>query len=517
VGGSPVHHIEIGPGERMGGRVDEVLHEGEQRLAQRQGLAQGVGVRRWCVVEDAGADQPVGDVRPLVEVLDPPAPTLVQRSHEVQGEVPRDVDDTHVTILTGDGWLCKSVAVTSPTWQVTQPRSDVRRSLITYCLGALCVRMVDSGAGIGFLLLAQLRLDPPTAARTGGVLVALFTLPHLAGPLVARRLDLARDYRRLLGGAYVLMAVVLAASTVALGSVPTVFVGALIVLAGFGGPLLTGGLSSRLADLVPPDDLAQRRAQGLDATVYGVAGTAGPALVAALSGWVSPEVALFTLCGLAVVSAVLLRALPSLPARDVTVVPRAREVLPLVLLDPALRRVNYLTMATAAAQNGLAVVVVQLARPYEVRPSTTAVLLSVMGAGNLVASLVLSARPLSGDPDRLTTRHVAIVGACICLCALAPSFWFGVGAFALVGVATAPFVTATFAARNQFAPVEARAQVFVTLSSLKVTAASGGAALAGLLVGLGPTLMLVLSGSAVLLTAVASILDRRFTRAQATT
>ena len=96
---------------------------------------------------------------------------------------------------------------------------------------------------------------------------------------------------------------------------------------------------------------------------------------------------------------------------------------PLVLVDPPLRRLNYyLTMVTAAAQAELMVAVLQLARPYEVQPSTKAVLLSAMGAGNLVASLVLSARPLSGDPDRLTTRTVLLVGACFGLSALAPSF-----------------------------------------------------------------------------------------------
>ena len=400
--------------------------------------------------------------------------------------------------------------MTSPVGQVTQQRSVGRRPLVTYCLGALCVRMVDAGAGVGFLLLAQSRLDPSTAARMGGLLVALFTLPHLAGPVLARRLDLARDYRRLLGAAYVLMAVLLAGGTVALGAVPILVVGGLVVLAGFGGPLLTGGLSSRLADLVPDDDLAQRRAQGLDATVYGVAGTAGPALVAAMSGWASPGGALFTLCGLAVLSAVLVQTLPKAPAHDLAAVPRIRQVLPLVLVDPPLRRVNYLTMVTAAAQAGLAIVVLQLARPYEVQPCTTAVLLSVMGAGNLVASLALSARPLAGDPDRLTTRLVVLVGVCFGLCALAPSFWFGVAAFALMGIATAPFVTATFAARNRYAPAAARGQVFVTLAALKITAASGGTALAGLLIGAGPTSMLSIAGAAVVLVALISMVDRRF-------
>ncbi|MGI3785574.1 MAG: hypothetical protein ACRYG2_32915 [Janthinobacterium lividum] len=52
-----------------------------------------------------------------------------------------------------------------------------------------------------------------------------------------------------------------------------------------------------------------------------------------------------------------------------------------MLVDPPLRRISHATMVTAAAQAGLAVVVVQLAGPYDVTPSTAAVLLAVMGPG----------------------------------------------------------------------------------------------------------------------------------------
>ena len=403
----------------------------------------------------------------------------------------------------------------SPSGPVTVARpatGSTGHPLLRYAAAATGVRMLDDGAGVGLLLVAAHRLDPATAVRTGGLLVALYTLPHLAGPLVARRLDLARDYRRVLGVAYALVAVAMAAAAWSLGRAPVWVVAALVLLAGSGGPLLAGGLSSRLAALVPPDEVAQRRAQGLDATVYGVSATAGPALVAALGGWWSPTAAVGVLCGCAAVSAAVVQLLPR-PARpERAAVPRVRDVLPLVLVDPPLRRVNYATMVTAAAQAGLAVVVVQLAGPYRVEPSTAAALLAVMGAGNLAAALLLSARPLGGEPDRLTTRQVAVVGGCFGLCALAPSFGWGVVAFAAMGAATAPFVTATFAARNTYAPAGARGQVFVTLSALKITAASGGTALAGLLVALGPVVMLLVGGGVVLLAALATVVDRRLGR-----
>lgn len=316
----------------------------------------------------------------------------------------------------------------------------------------------------------------------------------------------------MLGTVYAAMGALLALTAWAVGRFPTPVVAVVVLLAGFGGPMLTGGLSSRLADLVPPDQLAQRRVEGMDAAVYGVAAVAGPALVAALGHATSPALALLALGVAATLSAVVVQTLPAVPARAPTSVPRAAAVVPLVLVDPPLRRVNYAAMVTAAAQAGLAVVVVRLAGPYDVSASTAAGLLAVMGAGNLVASLVMSAVPLTGDPDVQTTRQVALVAACFGLCAWAPSFGWAVLGFALMGAATAPFVTATFAARNAYAPAPARAQVFVTMASLKLAAASGGTALAGLLVDLGPRALLLGAGSAVAAAAAATVLDRRLTK-----
>jgi preprotein translocase subunit Sec61beta len=119
--------------------------------------------------------------------------------------------------------------------------------LVRYCAAAVLVRASDAGAVAGLILLA---VDPDlrTAAgpAVGGLLVAALTAPHLLGPWIANRLDRAGDGRGLLAGSYLVYAVALAAGSLAVGRVSVVVPLVLVGLAGCCGPLLTGGLSSRL-------------------------------------------------------------------------------------------------------------------------------------------------------------------------------------------------------------------------------------------------------------------------------
>jgi MFS family permease len=369
--------------------------------------------------------------------------------------------------------------------------------------------MADAGAGVAVLLLAEARLPAPATA-VAGALVAVYTVPHVFGPLLARRLDLARDVRPFLATAFAAYAVLLGAAGLLLdaGAVPVVFVA--VGLAGLAGPLLTGGLSSRLTELVPPDERTQRRAQGLDAATYGLAGTLGPALVAAVAAFWSPLASVLTLGVLALLAGglVLVIPIPKHRAGADGAVPSVRQVLAVVVTNGPLRRVNALTMATAAAQAGLAIVAVQLAPVYDVRPTSTAALLAAMGAGNLAGALLLTVVPLRGEPDRLVLQSTTLIGACFLACAAAPLLGWAFVAFTLMGLLTAFFVTATFAGRNTYAPAEARAQVFVTLAALKITAASAGTAAAGLLVAFGARPLLVGMSAVVLATSGAALIDR---------
>jgi predicted MFS family arabinose efflux permease len=273
-------------------------------------------------------------------------------------------------------------------------------------------------------------------------------------------------------------------------------------------------MSSRVADLTGPDQRARRRGEGLDVLSFSIAAISGPAGVAALSAAVSPLVALVVLGAAATVAAFITLTLPPSRADDGQPKPAAsvRWVLSLLIRDGALRRVNYATMLTAVSNGSLPVVAVLLAAHLTGRPTGGATLMAVLGAGSLAGAVLMTLRPLRGEPDRLTTRYVAAVGVATALCALAANYPLALVAFALIGLANAPFGTATFAARSEYAPPEARTQVFVTMASLKIAAASAGSALAGVLTVLGPRGLPVAAATVVIVAALCTVVDRRLTR-----
>ncbi len=391
------------------------------------------------------------------------------------------------------------------------PRGS-RAALRRYLASATLARSADGGAGLGLVLLAlqpQAHLHRPAAVA--GLLVAALSAPHLAGPLVARRLDAAADGRRILAIAFTAYAAFLAATALLFGHVPIAVIGATVVAAGLCGPLLTGGLSSRLQPIAGTDPTAQRRAEGWDAVSYGLAGTAGPALVAALAAVSSPTMALLGLCIAATAAAGLVRTLPSDAADGGSsrAALTVRAALRVVAGTGPLRRVSYATMVTALTGGGLSLIAVALGGSLSSWHSAGAVLAASFGAGNLIGSVLVTIWPLRGEPEKLTSRFVAVMGMAYLLCAAAPTYSLALVAFTLAGATNAPFFTATLAARSSYAPANARAQIFVSIAGLKIAAAAAGTALTGSLLGHGPRMLLVLGAVLVGAAVLATTVDRR--------
>ncbi|MFI6464077.1 MFS transporter [Streptomyces sp. NPDC050528] len=387
--------------------------------------------------------------------------------------------------------------------------------LARYVVAAALARTADGGAVVAVVLLVTSSGGSGTLA---GVLGACITAPHLLGPFVARPLDLARDGRKVIAAACLLYATVLTAGVLTYGHAPALLTGLLLAGAGTCGPLLTGGISSRLPAIVGPRPRlrAQRRAQGWDVATYGIGGTVGPSLVAALSGWVSPTAAALTLAVGAATAAGGVLLLPfAAPSHggDRSAILRPGATLALMARTGPLRRTVYLTMTVALSVAALPITAVHMTKILGVEPATAAVLTAAYGLGNLTGSIAVMVFPLTGDPDRLMRRLALGVAAGLLTVTASPAFTVTVSAYALTGILNSFFFASTLAARTEYAPSGARGQVFIWVAALKITSGSAGTALAGSLTGVTVQLPLVVGLLAVSAAVVAATVETRFGRA----
>src|SRR3954451_16758152 len=97
----------------------------------------------------------------------------------------------------------------APGWRrVTVLTGDARGAVVpvrrppvgTYVVAATIARSADAGAVVAVVLAAAAR--PASPGWGAGLLAAGITAPHLLAPLLAHRLDAARDSRRSLSRAF---------------------------------------------------------------------------------------------------------------------------------------------------------------------------------------------------------------------------------------------------------------------------------------------------------------------------
>lgn len=88
------------------------------------------------------------------------------------------------------------------------------------------------------------------------------------------------------------------------------------------------------------------------------------------------------------------------------------------------------------------------------------------------------------------------------------AFWIAIPAYAVAGVANSLFFAATLAARSEYAPPEARGQVFVWVGALKIAAGSAATAFAGAIIATTLHAPLLIAIVITLLAASGSVLDR---------
>ncbi|CAL9665403.1 MFS transporter [Streptomyces sp. enrichment culture] len=300
--------------------------------------------------------------------------------------------------------------------------------LARYVIAATLARTSDGGAVVAIVLMVN------TSGGSGwlaGALGACITAPHLLGPFVARSLDTARDSRTVIAAAALAHGTTLAAAVLLYPHTHPATTAALLIISGLFGPLLTGGISSRLPAIAGHSQRRQRRAQGWNVATYGISGTVGPTLVAAVSAWASPTTAALTLAAGCYIAAVI-RFLPYAPAPGKAAdVPRPLRTLTGILASGPLRRTLYLTVTVALS----------------------------------VAALPVTA---------VSSTHT-------------------------LGV-------------SEYAPDNARGQIFVWVGALKITAGSAGTAAAGALISTSAALPLLLAVALTIASTLLSLAERRHNR-----
>ncbi|MEV6640789.1 MFS transporter [Amycolatopsis sp. NPDC051371] len=362
--------------------------------------------------------------------------------------------------------------------------------------------------------------EPGGGGVDAGLFTVFLTLPHLLGPFLARRLDRVGDGRPFIAGCCVVYGVALAAAALSLGRAPLAISLAFVVVAGICGPVLTAGLSSQLSLMVPQELSIQRRAQGLDALTYGVAGSAGPAIVAGIATAGTPLTAVLALSGAAVVAGGLMMTLPAVPAHDgpdATGALEIRHVLGHVVHASGLRRAMTAMMVTSFVAGSLAILAV--GRGIQLRGDTAsgALLAALYGAGSLAGSIFTSVVPFKGEPDRITVYCTVSTGVAFVLGGVAPNFGTALVAFAIAGFLSGPFFVATLAARTTYSPARGRAQVFVAMGAVKIALSAAGAAVAGG-IGFGSAgVALAIGGALVFVVGTVLVLDRHRRPAGAST
>lgn len=358
---------------------------------------------------------------------------------------------------------------------------------------------IRTAAGGTQIAIPILTVETTGDLALGALLVAIALVPSVvAAPLVGALLDRARRPRALMmaaaGGTALAYAL-----TAGLGPVPVWAVVVALGLSGLLAPFGFGGLSSFVA---PPGSDA-RRAYALDALSYNVGGVAGPALVAALAPLFGAR---WAMVAMAVIALGSLLAYPLLPMQ-----PREAERTGLwrsmgagIATMATHRPLTVVTLSGTMAEFGrgiMPIAAIGIALATTGDASMSALIVTGYAVGALIGAALEPVRPPWLSPQATMGVGFALTGLATLAAALDLGVVWTAVLVGLSGLCTAAPTAAMMVMRRDLSPASVVAQVFTVGSALRATASAAGTALAGVMAGVPPLLLLALSGAVWLLSA----------------
>ena len=376
----------------------------------------------------------------------------------------------------------------------------------TYFATAIMARMANEGLRLALILAAA---ATPGGLKLGGLLVAAFLIPSIiAAPFVGRMADMSTHPTRLYSAAFAFNGIMIAFTGLTLEILPSPVILLLAAIGGSVGPLMQGGLSALVGTIVPKPLL--HRGYAMDVVTYNVSAILAPAVVAAVAGFVSPLASLLLLSGLMLLASLNVLRLPIKRDEDRALIAAPSPIdgfKALAVITPLRSTV----VATSLASISVGILPIAATLLSDTTFSVNAgVLLSTMAIGALIGSLSYASRPFGLDKPHVMLPFVTLATALpLALLTLITNTPMALLLFALAGALGGPQGTAQFAVRDRFSPQNVRTQVFTLSTSLKTTFAALGAALAGLISGASPQVLLLIAVACTIAGALIALADLR--------
>lgn len=344
-----------------------------------------------------------------------------------------------------------------------------------FVVAAGAARVTTEGGPVALVLAGAVAGTSPSFVAA---LLATWTLPQIVvGPIIGALVDRSRAPRRWCAVSPAVAGVGLVALVESLRWAAPVSFGLALVQA-FTQPVVNGGISA-VASAAP-----EARLDRWDALSYNVAGVGGPAAVALFGSLVGARVAAVAVAVSAFLAAAALPAsLPAptveRPASGARLGAGIGRAVAVMLRQPVLRVTTVVSTLAMVGIGGLSLAAVSAVEAAGRRPAVAAQLLTVLAVAALAGSWIWTRRPDIARPDVTAIVCVVVTGLALGAASWTSALPLHVVCFAVAGLADAPLLLATLAARSRHSPPGDRAAVFTIGASAKIAASAIGAIAVG--------------------------------------